>query len=79
MLKSFWNFDVIVLVGENQKYSKRNLSHCHFVVCNATWTLLELNAGLRVEKLTTSRLSYDTTVLKFPVCLLIRSAPLVGV
>jgi hypothetical protein len=25
-----------------------------------------MNAGLRVEKLATSRLSYDTTVLKFP-------------
>jgi hypothetical protein len=34
---------------------------------NPTWTLLEMNAGLRVEKLTTSRLSYDSTVLKFPV------------
>jgi hypothetical protein len=26
-----------------------------------------MNAGLRVEKLTTSLLSYDSTVLKFPV------------
>jgi hypothetical protein len=34
---------------------------------NATWTLLEMNAGLGLEKVATSRLSYDTTGLKFPV------------
>ena len=28
-----WNFGVIVLLGEKQKYSKRNLSHSHFFVC----------------------------------------------
>ena len=63
-----WDFGAVVLTGENQKYSKRNLSPtATFLSANATWTVLEMNAGLRVEKLATSRLSYDTTVLKFPV------------
>jgi hypothetical protein len=35
---------------------------------NAMWNLLEMNAALRVEKLVSSRLSYDMT--KFPVWLL---------
>jgi len=63
-----WNFGAIVLIGEKQVYSKKKLSHSYFFLsASATWTLLEMNAGLRVEKLATSRLSYDTTVLKFPV------------
>jgi hypothetical protein len=28
-----WNFGVILLIGEKQKYSKRNLSYRHFFVC----------------------------------------------
>jgi len=38
-----------------------------FLSANATWALLEMNAGLRFEKLAASSLSYDKTVLKFPM------------
>jgi hypothetical protein len=35
------------------KYSKKNLSHCHFAT-NLTWTELESNASLRGERLLTT-------------------------
>lgn len=62
-----WNFGVIVLGGKSRSTRRETCPTATFLSANTTWTLLEMNAGLRVEKLAASRLSCDTTVLKFPV------------
>jgi hypothetical protein len=46
--------------GGKPKYSGENLSQCHFVHQNPTWTDLGSNPGLRGERPSTNRLSHGT-------------------
>jgi hypothetical protein len=46
------------------KGSEKNLSQCHSVHHNPTWTNLGANLGLHSEKLAANRLSYDTALLQ---------------
>jgi hypothetical protein len=46
------------------KYSKKNLSQCHFVHQKAIPTALGMNPGLHGEKLETNCLSYGTAMHK---------------
>jgi hypothetical protein len=40
------------------KNSVRNLSQCHFVTTNPTWTDMDVNLGLGGERLVTNSLSH---------------------
>jgi hypothetical protein len=45
------------------KYSEKNLSQCHFIHHNPTWTDPGSNLGLRDERPATYRLSHGTAFL----------------
>jgi hypothetical protein len=47
-----------------QKASENNLSQCHAVHHNPTWTALGVNPGLHGENMATNRMSYGTATLK---------------